>query len=408
MARGIASSGNSCGSSAGRPQSTERARPAASSLGSSSRTSPQTANGAGRRVSGSTGGKKPRSGSTPPARAEPARGVGVDSIGSPPRGHQYLTEAQWAKHPITTLRMNICLSVNDSAIVKHSMSTTDAVLLRYHHLMRALRTERARRGADPWSECPMTMPQLRALSLIAASQRGLSSRELAAMLAVGASAVTPLVDRLVERGFARRTEDPHDRRIARLDATELGAARRRGPWLPALRVGDHRILAHKHGRRADLRQVVGYVWPQVILDRQLGHVRVDFRLVRPQPGHDPAHRVSRPAGCGRRRAHVDRLHGYLADFSARRTWPNPGRLQRHLWPGQHRRTAPWRLPDRQPELALGLLREPARRADRADRAVVLVPQCSPGRPRAAHRLPRRPDPGSRGGTPTAGAVMGGR
>ena len=104
------------------------------------------------------------------------------------------------------------------------MSTTDAVLLRYHHLMRALRTERARRGADPWSECPMTMAQLRALSLIAASQRGLSSRELAAMLAVGASAVTPLVDRLVERGFARRTEDPHDRRIARLDATELGAA----------------------------------------------------------------------------------------------------------------------------------------------------------------------------------------
>jgi hypothetical protein len=32
------------------------------------------------------------------------------------------------------------------------------------------------------------------------------------------------VDRLAERGFARRTEDLHDRRIARLEATENGAA----------------------------------------------------------------------------------------------------------------------------------------------------------------------------------------
>ena len=70
----------------------------------------------------------------------------------------------------------------------------------------------------------MTMAQLRALSLIAARQGGLSSRELAATLAVGPSAITPLVDRLVERGFARRTEDLHDRRIARLEATESGTA----------------------------------------------------------------------------------------------------------------------------------------------------------------------------------------
>jgi DNA-binding MarR family transcriptional regulator len=95
---------------------------------------------------------------------------------------------------------------------------------RYRQWMRALQVERARRGADPWSDCPMTMVQLRALSLIAASHRGLSSRELAAMLTVGASAITPLVDRLVERGLARRTEDPHDRRIARLEATENGTA----------------------------------------------------------------------------------------------------------------------------------------------------------------------------------------
>jgi len=90
--------------------------------------------------------------------------------------------------------------------------------------MAALHAARTRHGADPWAQCPMTMPQLRALSLIVASSRGLSSRELAQTLGVGASAVTPLVDRLVEHGFVLRHEDEHDRRIARLYATDAGSA----------------------------------------------------------------------------------------------------------------------------------------------------------------------------------------
>jgi DNA-binding MarR family transcriptional regulator len=94
----------------------------------------------------------------------------------------------------------------------------------FRRLMAALQVARAQRGADPWSDCPMTMSQLRALSLIVAAPRGLSSRELAVSLNVGASAVTPLVDRLVDRGFVLRHEDPHDRRIARLTATEQGSA----------------------------------------------------------------------------------------------------------------------------------------------------------------------------------------
>jgi DNA-binding MarR family transcriptional regulator len=68
------------------------------------------------------------------------------------------------------------------------------------------------------------MPQLRALSLIVAARHGLSSRQLAASLGVGASAVTPMVDRLVDHGFVLRHEDPHDRRIARLTATDSGTA----------------------------------------------------------------------------------------------------------------------------------------------------------------------------------------
>jgi DNA-binding MarR family transcriptional regulator len=99
--------------------------------------------------------------------------------------------------------------------------SVDAALGAFRGLMGSLQLARARRG-DPWSECPMTVPQLRALSLIAAAPAGLSSRELASSLGVGASAITPLVDRLVDRGFVLRHEDPRDRRIARLTATDEG------------------------------------------------------------------------------------------------------------------------------------------------------------------------------------------
>jgi DNA-binding MarR family transcriptional regulator len=104
-----------------------------------------------------------------------------------------------------------------------AVAAIDAVLERYQRLIRALQARRAALGTDPWYDCRMSLPQLRALGLIAASERGLSSRELATALGVGASAITPLVDRLVEHGFAHRTEDPHDRRIARLHATATGA-----------------------------------------------------------------------------------------------------------------------------------------------------------------------------------------
>jgi DNA-binding MarR family transcriptional regulator len=100
-------------------------------------------------------------------------------------------------------------------------SSVEAALGAFRGFMGSLQLARARRG-DPWAECPMTVPQLRALSLIAAAPNGLSSRELASLLGVGASAITPLVDRLADHGFVLRHEDPRDRRIARLTATDEG------------------------------------------------------------------------------------------------------------------------------------------------------------------------------------------
>jgi MarR family transcriptional regulator, organic hydroperoxide resistance regulator len=76
----------------------------------------------------------------------------------------------------------------------------------------------------PWSQLSITLPQLRALGLLSSSEHGMSGRELATALGVGPSAVTPLVDRLVEHGYVRREEDRLDRRITRLLLTEAGMA----------------------------------------------------------------------------------------------------------------------------------------------------------------------------------------
>jgi DNA-binding MarR family transcriptional regulator len=136
----------------------------------------------------------------------------------------------------------------------------ETVLQRFRELVRALQLERARRGVEPWHDCPITMPQLRALSAIAARPHGLSSRELASLLGVGASAITPLVDRLVERGVVRRHEDPHDRRIARLEVTAAG----------------NDVLERMHGGQADIiRSALNALSPD-----ELGLVATAFDVLR--------------------------------------------------------------------------------------------------------------------------------
>lgn len=99
----------------------------------------------------------------------------------------------------------------------------DGLLERFGRLMRGLHQARGPHPS-PWADCPLTLPQLRALSLLACREQGLIGRELAAQLGVGPSAITPLVDRLVEHGFVTRREDPDDRRVTHLVATDAGLA----------------------------------------------------------------------------------------------------------------------------------------------------------------------------------------
>jgi DNA-binding MarR family transcriptional regulator len=119
------------------------------------------------------------------------------------------------------------VNVNESPSVKETTSVdtpgdpVDACLHRYGQMMRALLHVRATSGA--WNEMNVTLPQIRVLSLLAGHAEGLSGRALAGLLGVGPSAVTPLVDRLVDHSYVRREEDRHDRRITRLLLTPAGA-----------------------------------------------------------------------------------------------------------------------------------------------------------------------------------------
>jgi DNA-binding MarR family transcriptional regulator len=63
-----------------------------------------------------------------------------------------------------------------------------------------------------WVDIDLSMAQFKTAMLIA-STGGLPVGELAKHLGVGPSAVTPLVDKLVDHGYVRREEDPSDRRV---------------------------------------------------------------------------------------------------------------------------------------------------------------------------------------------------
>lgn len=74
-----------------------------------------------------------------------------------------------------------------------------------------------------WIDLDLSMAQFKTFMLVAASG-GLSGRELSQRLGICQSAVTPLVDRLVQHGYVRREEDTADRRISWARPTADGMA----------------------------------------------------------------------------------------------------------------------------------------------------------------------------------------
>lgn len=85
-----------------------------------------------------------------------------------------------------------------------------------------------RRALSTWAEpllsTPLTMQQLKVLTLIAADHDRATGHDLAEALHVSVATMSGLVDRLVEQEMVQRRDDPTDRRIRRLSVTPLGSA----------------------------------------------------------------------------------------------------------------------------------------------------------------------------------------
>jgi DNA-binding MarR family transcriptional regulator len=85
-----------------------------------------------------------------------------------------------------------------------------------------------RRALSSWAEplfsTPLTMQQLKVLTLIAADRDRATGHDLAEAMNVSVATMSGLVDRLAEHGMLLRKDDPDDRRIRRLSVTELGTS----------------------------------------------------------------------------------------------------------------------------------------------------------------------------------------
>jgi DNA-binding MarR family transcriptional regulator len=100
----------------------------------------------------------------------------------------------------------------------------DERLQRIHHVMSC--SEALIHGFNPsrdraWLRVDLTMPQLKTLIYVTKNS-GATSGQVAANLGVGLSTITGIVDRLAEQNLVTRREDPRDRRITRVLATQSG------------------------------------------------------------------------------------------------------------------------------------------------------------------------------------------
>lgn len=94
-------------------------------------------------------------------------------------------------------------------------STEEQIFLLIHRVMRLLRKQTA-----ALNEEELSMRELQALSVI--SQNKNTMGKIADDLVISLPSATSLVEKLVENGFAERTQDAHDRRIVLIHLTKEG------------------------------------------------------------------------------------------------------------------------------------------------------------------------------------------
>ena len=104
-----------------------------------------------------------------------------------------------------------------------STAERDELIARIERADEEFRRSIVKEGATEFFSVDLTMQQLRALFILAASG-ALSAHELAESLGVGPTTLTGIVDRLEVRDLVCRLPDGRDRRVRRIDLTD--AARR--------------------------------------------------------------------------------------------------------------------------------------------------------------------------------------
>ena len=102
-------------------------------------------------------------------------------------------------------------------------TTTDDPVDTLLSLVVSLRGLQLSGNDHPWLSLSVSMAQLKTLLLLLQTG-GLTARGLADRLGIGPSAVTPLVDRLVDHKLVRREPDPKDRRITWIRPTAKAEA----------------------------------------------------------------------------------------------------------------------------------------------------------------------------------------
>lgn len=87
---------------------------------------------------------------------------------------------------------------------------------------RRLRRRFAEAESHPLLHLNVTMSQLKVMVILSESP-GASSQDLARSTNVGLATMTGILDRLVAQQLVTRSEDPHDRRVRRLELTPAGS-----------------------------------------------------------------------------------------------------------------------------------------------------------------------------------------
>ena len=100
---------------------------------------------------------------------------------------------------------------NAAEALRETGDTTLDLLATFVQTLRTLHL--AKGGHQPWVNLDMTMAQFKSVVLLVFTG-GMTSRQLADQLGVGPSAVTQLVDKLVDQKMAKREADETDRRVS--------------------------------------------------------------------------------------------------------------------------------------------------------------------------------------------------